>query len=43
MQTTSEALSIWYGVFFILFFMAESVTIPPYLALAPELSSNTKE
>ena len=23
--------------------MAESVTIPPYLALAPELSSNSKE
>ena len=23
--------------------MAESVTIPPYLALAPELSGNTKE
>ena len=42
-QTTSKTLSIWYGVFFILFFMAESVTIPPYLALAPELSGNTKE
>ena len=43
LQTTSEALSIWYGIFFILFFMAESVTIPPYLALGPELSSNSKE
>ena len=42
-QTTSKTLSIWYGIFFILFFMAESVTIPPYLALAPELSGNTKE
>ena len=43
LKTTSEALSIWYGIFFILFFMAESVTIPPYLALGPELSSNSKE
>ena len=43
LQTNSKTLSIWYGVFFILFFMAESVTIPPYLALAPELSGNTKE
>ena len=42
-QTNSKTLSIWYGIFFILFFMAESVTIPPYLALAPELSGNTKE
>ena len=42
-NTTSKTLSIWYGVFFVLFFMAESITIPPYLALAPELSSNTKE
>ena len=42
-NTTSKALSIWYGVFFVLFFMAESVTIPPYLALAPELSYNSKE
>ena len=41
--TTPKKLSIWYGVFFVLFFMAESVTIPPYLALAPELSYNSKE
>ena len=42
-NTTSKALSIWYGIFFVLFFMAESITIPPYLALAPELSNNTNE
>ena len=42
-NTTSKALSIWYGVFFVLFFMAESITIPPYLALAPELSYNSHE
>jgi len=42
-NTTTKALSIWYGIFFVLFFMAESITIPPYLALAPELSSNTLE
>ena len=42
-NTNSKTLSIWYGVFFVLFFMAESLTIPPYLALAPELSPNTLE
>ena len=42
-ETTSKSLSIWYGVFFVLFFMAESVTIPPYLALGPELSDDSKE
>ena len=42
-RTSSRSLSIWFGVFFVFFFMAESVTIAPYLALGPELSSNTKE
>ena len=42
-RTSSKSLSIWFGVFFVLFFMAESVTIAPYLALGPELSSNSKE
>ena len=42
-NATQRGLSIWYGVFFVLFFMAESVTIPPYLALAPELSYNSHE
>ena len=42
-RTSSKSLSIWFGIFFIFFFMAESVTIAPYLALGPELSSNSKE
>ena len=42
-RTSSRSLSIWFGSFFILFFLAESVTIAPYLALGPELSSNSKE
>ena len=42
-NATSKTLSIWYGIFFVLFFMAESVSIPPYLALGPELSKNSKE
>ena len=42
-RTSSKSLSIWFGVFFVFFFMAESVTIAPYLALGPELSSNSKE
>jgi len=43
LRTSSKSLSIWFGIFFIFFFMAESVTIAPYLALGPELSSNSKE
>ena len=42
-RTSKRSLSIWFGIFFIFFFMAESVTIAPYLALGPELSSNSKE
>ena len=42
-RTSTKSLSIWFGVFFIFFFLAESVTIAPYLALGPELSSNSKE
>ena len=42
-RTSKRSLSIWFGAFFIFFFMAESVTIAPYLALGPELSSNSKE
>ena len=42
-RTSSKSLSVWFGIFFIFFFMAESVTIAPYLALGPELSSNSKE
>ena len=42
-RTNKRSLSVWFGVFFIFFFMAESVTIAPYLALGPELSSNSKE
>ena len=43
LRTSSRSLSIWFGVFFVFFFLAESVTIAPYLALGPELSSNSKE
>ena len=43
LRTSSKSLSIWFGVFFVFFFLAESVTMAPYLALGPELSSNSKE
>ena len=43
LRTSSKNLSIWFGVFFVFFFLAESVTMAPYLALGPELSSNSKE
>jgi len=35
--------SIWFGVFYVLFFIADTVCNVPYLALGPELSTNTKE
>ena len=43
MKTGVKNLSIWFGVFYVLFFMAETITNVPYLALGPELSSNSKQ
>ena len=43
MKTGIRNISIWFGVFYVLFFMAETVTNVPYLALGPELSSNSKQ
>jgi GPH family glycoside/pentoside/hexuronide:cation symporter len=36
-------ISMWFGCFYVLFFIADTVTNVPYLALGPELSSDTKE
>jgi len=35
--------SLWFGIHYILFFVADTVTNIPYLALGPELSNDTKE
>ena len=43
MKTGVRNISIWFGVFYVLFFMAETITNVPYLALGPELSSNSKQ
>ena len=43
MKTGTYNLSIWFGVFYVLFFVAETITNVPYLALGPELSSNSKQ
>ena len=43
MKTGTRNISIWFGAFYVLFFMAETVTNVPYLALGPELSSNSKQ
>ena len=43
MKTITRNISIWFGVFYVLFFMAETVTNVPYLALGPELSANSKQ
>lgn len=35
--------SIWYGTFYVLFFVADTLSNIPYQALGPELSSDTNE
>jgi len=42
-KSTSYINSIWFGVFYVLFFISDTVCNVPYLALGPELSKNTKE
>jgi Na+/melibiose symporter-like transporter len=36
-------ISLWFGLFYVLFFCADTITNIPYLALGPELSNDTKE
>lgn len=36
-------VSLWFGTFYVLFFVADTVVNIPYLALGPELSNDTKE
>ena len=43
MKTGTNNLSIWFGIFYVFFFIAETITNVPYLALGPELSSNSKQ
>lgn len=43
MKAGSTYISLWFGVFYTLFFIADTVTNVPYLALGPELSTNSKE
>jgi len=35
--------SLWFGLHYVLFFIADTITNIPYLALGPELSNDTKE
>jgi GPH family glycoside/pentoside/hexuronide:cation symporter len=37
------SISIWFGVFYVLFFIADTIANVPYLALGPELSTDSKE
>ncbi len=39
----AEVLSLWFGVFYVLFFAADTLVNVPYLALGPEMSKHTKE
>ena len=43
MRTGVTYISIWFGTFYVLFFIADTITNVPYLALGPELSSDTSE
>ena len=43
MTAGSTYISIWFGVFYVLFFIADTCTNVPYLALGPELSTNSRE
>jgi Na+/melibiose symporter-like transporter len=36
-------ISLWFGLFYVLFFCADTITNIPYLALGPQLSNDTKE
>lgn len=40
---TAEYLSFWFGIFYVLFFIAETIVNVPYLALGPELTKKTHE
>lgn len=40
---TAEYISMWFGVFYVLFFIADTIVNVPYLALGPELSKKPKE
>jgi Na+/melibiose symporter-like transporter len=41
--TSPVTIAIWFGSFYVLFFLADTVCSIPYLALGPELSNDTKE
>jgi Na+/melibiose symporter-like transporter len=40
---TSTNTSVWFGVFYVLFFIADTICNIPYAALGPELSSESSE
>jgi GPH family glycoside/pentoside/hexuronide:cation symporter len=43
MKADANYLSIWFGICYVLFFIADTIANVPYLALGPELSTNSKE
>jgi Na+/melibiose symporter-like transporter len=42
-KSSSYTNSLWFGVFYVMFFMADTVCNVPYLALGPELTRNNSE
>ena len=43
LTSTPEYLSLWFGFFYVLFFIADTIVNVPYVALGPELSKNPSE
>jgi GPH family glycoside/pentoside/hexuronide:cation symporter len=43
MKADATYLSMWFGFCYVLFFVADTISNVPYLALGPELSTDSKE
>ena len=43
MRAGVSIISIWFGIFYVLFFISETIVNVPYLALGPELSKDSKQ
>jgi len=43
MRAGATYIALWFGTFYVLFFIADTITNVPYLALGPELSRDSKE
>src|SRR5690242_1157653 len=42
-KLTPLQISLWFGLFYVLFFVTDTICNIPYYAMGPELSNDTKE